>query len=61
MTIKLISTRGSESPEAAALQTASCKHLPLPAGDDFGLLRALPLAIAGGLVFWAPVFWWLIL
>jgi hypothetical protein len=60
MTITPISTRGSESPEAAAHQTASRELLPLPAGDDFGLLRALPLAIAGGLAFWGALVWCLL-
>lgn len=60
-TITSISTPGSASPEAVAHQTASCNpSSPSDAGDDFGLLRALPLAIASGLVFWGAVVWCLL-
>jgi len=47
--------------EAVALQTATRNSSsPSGAGDDFGFLRCLPLAIAGGLVCWAITLWWLL-
>lgn len=48
---------GQAAPEAVARQT-SPRYLPRSEGDDFGLLRALPLTISGGLIFWCVVLWW---
>lgn len=47
---------GQAAPEVVAV--TSPRPLPDSDGDDFGLLRALPLTISGGLIFWCVVLWW---
>lgn len=44
---------GTAAPEAVAV--TSPRPLPDSDGDDFGLLRSLPLAIGGGLLLWGCV------
>ena len=56
MSAPTTSPPGQAAPEVVAV--TSPRPLPDSDGDDFGLLRALPLTISGGLIFWCVVLWW---